>query len=335
MVKKFQQATAESIAYADAHPDEVRQIITTYTKIPPSLLEQVTLPKWPAEANRSVHRGPDEAGPRGRPVQRGAGPRQAAAVKGVNLALGAAGLAAFLALGEAVPGSAAPIQHFPPTSRIADALGDELANRAPSRPHRRHPHRLGPRPGDRGRRGHGWPSGRVRRPPPPRSDGVDDRVPPPDPLGRPHPPRGPAAGRELRSVLLLVVYASFWQILIQVLYGVDVDPCGGDGPLLRPRHLGTDPARPVADRAAVRHDRPPLRGSGWPLIPARSPRTGHRRAGGWAGASRSREGRGRARDVRADRGRGAAGPADQRGRADRGAAGAGLAPVGAQGEVAV
>nr|WP_237270074.1 ABC transporter permease [Streptomyces caniscabiei] len=32
-------------------------------------------------------------------------------------------------------------------------------------------------------------------------------------------------GTELRSVLLLVVYASFWQILIQTLYGVqDVDP---------------------------------------------------------------------------------------------------------------
>ena len=32
-------------------------------------------------------------------------------------------------------------------------------------------------------------------------------------------------GSELRSVLLLVVYASFWQVLIQVLYGVqDVDP---------------------------------------------------------------------------------------------------------------
>jgi ABC-type nitrate/sulfonate/bicarbonate transport system permease component len=32
-------------------------------------------------------------------------------------------------------------------------------------------------------------------------------------------------GTELRSVLLLVVYASFWQVLIQVLYGIqDVDP---------------------------------------------------------------------------------------------------------------
>ncbi|MER6088103.1 ABC transporter permease [Streptomyces bluensis] len=36
-------------------------------------------------------------------------------------------------------------------------------------------------------------------------------------------------GSELRSVLLLVVYASFWQVLIQVLYGVqDVDPVAED-----------------------------------------------------------------------------------------------------------
>ncbi|MGW1781156.1 ABC transporter substrate-binding protein [Streptomyces sp. NPDC002143] len=53
VVKKFQEATAESLAYADSHPDEVRQIVTTYTKIPAAVLAQVTLPKWPAEANRS------------------------------------------------------------------------------------------------------------------------------------------------------------------------------------------------------------------------------------------------------------------------------------------
>ncbi|WP_328875040.1 ABC transporter substrate-binding protein [Streptomyces sp. NBC_00287] len=53
LVKKFQDATAESLAYADAHPDEVRQIVTTYTKIPPAVLEQVTLPKWPADPNRA------------------------------------------------------------------------------------------------------------------------------------------------------------------------------------------------------------------------------------------------------------------------------------------
>jgi ABC-type nitrate/sulfonate/bicarbonate transport system permease component len=36
-------------------------------------------------------------------------------------------------------------------------------------------------------------------------------------------------GTDLRSVLLLVVYAAFWQVLIQVLYGVqDVDPVAQD-----------------------------------------------------------------------------------------------------------
>lgn len=53
VVKKFQEATAESLAYADAHPDEVREIVTTYTKIPPDVLAKVTLPKWPTEPNRS------------------------------------------------------------------------------------------------------------------------------------------------------------------------------------------------------------------------------------------------------------------------------------------
>ncbi|GCB44279.1 ABC transporter substrate-binding protein [Streptomyces sp. NL15-2K] len=53
VVKKFQAATAEALAYADAHPDEARQVVTTYTKIPAAVLEKVTLPKWPAEPNRA------------------------------------------------------------------------------------------------------------------------------------------------------------------------------------------------------------------------------------------------------------------------------------------
>ncbi|MFC8660650.1 MULTISPECIES: ABC transporter substrate-binding protein [Streptomyces] len=53
MVKKFQEATAESLAYADSHPDEAREIIATYTKIPKNLLETLTLPRWPAEPNRA------------------------------------------------------------------------------------------------------------------------------------------------------------------------------------------------------------------------------------------------------------------------------------------
>ncbi|MEU5771222.1 ABC transporter substrate-binding protein [Streptomyces asoensis] len=53
VVKKFQEATAQSLAYADSHPDEVRRIVTTYTKIPAAVLAKVTLPQWPADANRS------------------------------------------------------------------------------------------------------------------------------------------------------------------------------------------------------------------------------------------------------------------------------------------
>ncbi|WEH14261.1 ABC transporter substrate-binding protein [Streptomyces sp. VNUA24] len=52
-VKRFQEATAESLAYADEHPDEVRDIVTTYTKIPQNLLESVVLPHWPAEPDRA------------------------------------------------------------------------------------------------------------------------------------------------------------------------------------------------------------------------------------------------------------------------------------------
>ncbi|MFE9649556.1 ABC transporter substrate-binding protein [Streptomyces sp. NPDC006365] len=53
LVKKFQEATAESLEYADSHPDEVREIVATYTKIPQTLLEKLTLPNWPAEPNRA------------------------------------------------------------------------------------------------------------------------------------------------------------------------------------------------------------------------------------------------------------------------------------------
>ncbi|MFC7824592.1 ABC transporter substrate-binding protein [Streptomyces sp. NPDC057375] len=54
VVKQFQEATAESLAYADAHPEEVREVVTTYTKIPADVLAKVTLPKWPAEPNRAA-----------------------------------------------------------------------------------------------------------------------------------------------------------------------------------------------------------------------------------------------------------------------------------------
>jgi NitT/TauT family transport system substrate-binding protein len=41
----------ESLAYADAHPDEVRQILPTYTKIGPEIIPELVLPKWPADIN--------------------------------------------------------------------------------------------------------------------------------------------------------------------------------------------------------------------------------------------------------------------------------------------
>jgi NitT/TauT family transport system substrate-binding protein len=40
LVKRFTEAMTESLAYADAHPDE-------------AVIKELTLPKWPAEINRA------------------------------------------------------------------------------------------------------------------------------------------------------------------------------------------------------------------------------------------------------------------------------------------
>ena len=53
MVKRFKAAITESLAYADAHTDEVRQIIPTFTRISPEIAGKITLPKWPTEMNRA------------------------------------------------------------------------------------------------------------------------------------------------------------------------------------------------------------------------------------------------------------------------------------------
>jgi NitT/TauT family transport system substrate-binding protein len=45
----FTEAMAESLQYASDHPDEARQVLTTYTKISGDVLEKLTLPSWPAE----------------------------------------------------------------------------------------------------------------------------------------------------------------------------------------------------------------------------------------------------------------------------------------------
>lgn len=52
LVKRFTEAMQESLAYADANPDEARAIIGTYTQIAPEVIAKMTLPKWPADINR-------------------------------------------------------------------------------------------------------------------------------------------------------------------------------------------------------------------------------------------------------------------------------------------
>ena len=51
LVKRFTEAMNESLRYADSHPDEVRAVIGTYTKIDEKARTALTLPKWPTEIN--------------------------------------------------------------------------------------------------------------------------------------------------------------------------------------------------------------------------------------------------------------------------------------------
>ncbi|MEU5628770.1 MULTISPECIES: ABC transporter permease [Streptomyces] len=147
-------------------------------------------------------------------------------MRGADAALGAAGLAAFLTLGEAVPRlGLVEEEYFPPTSRIADALGTEVADGA-----------FWTALGDTLT---GWALGLAVAVGAGIVVGVLLSVVPhlreatastieflrPIPSVALIPLAVLLFGTELRSVLLLVVYASFWQVLIQVLYGMrDVDP---------------------------------------------------------------------------------------------------------------
>ncbi|MDL5199900.1 ABC transporter substrate-binding protein [Streptomyces sp. ALI-76-A] len=49
LVKDFAAAMTESLRYATDHPDEARQILTTYTKISGDVLKRLTLPGWPPD----------------------------------------------------------------------------------------------------------------------------------------------------------------------------------------------------------------------------------------------------------------------------------------------
>ncbi|MEV2233178.1 ABC transporter permease [Streptomyces phaeochromogenes] len=167
-------------------------------------------------------------------------------MRGTNALLGAAGLAVFLALGEAVPLlGLVKDEYFPPTSRIADALATELADEA-----------FWTALGDTLT---GWAIGLTIAVTAGILAGVLISVTPylreatastieflrPIPSVALIPLAVLLFGTELRSVLLLVVYASFWQVLVQVMYGVrDVDPVAeetarsyGLGTWARVRHV--------------------------------------------------------------------------------------------------
>ncbi|WP_327342557.1 ABC transporter permease [Streptomyces europaeiscabiei] len=140
--------------------------------------------------------------------------------------LGAAGLAGFLTLWEAVPRlGLVEDDYLPPVSRVADALVGELADEA-----------FWAALGDTLT---GWAVGLLIAVTAGILTGVVIAVVPylreatsstieflrPIPSVALIPLAVLLYGSELHSVLLLVVYASFWQILIQTLYGVqDVDP---------------------------------------------------------------------------------------------------------------
>ena len=39
----------KSLDYAQAHPDEVRGVLTEYTEIPPEAAQKINLPQWKSE----------------------------------------------------------------------------------------------------------------------------------------------------------------------------------------------------------------------------------------------------------------------------------------------
>jgi NitT/TauT family transport system substrate-binding protein len=52
VVDRFVRAMNRSLRYAQTHPDEVRRIVRTYTKIPAAAAEKMVLPHWQADLGR-------------------------------------------------------------------------------------------------------------------------------------------------------------------------------------------------------------------------------------------------------------------------------------------
>ena len=53
LVKRFTEAMNESLTYAGAHADEVRQVLGAYTQIDQKTRDAMTLPMWPTVINRA------------------------------------------------------------------------------------------------------------------------------------------------------------------------------------------------------------------------------------------------------------------------------------------
>jgi NitT/TauT family transport system substrate-binding protein len=52
VVDRFVRASNRATEYAQAHPDEVRKAIGTYTEIPPEVIPKLQLPRWDSELRR-------------------------------------------------------------------------------------------------------------------------------------------------------------------------------------------------------------------------------------------------------------------------------------------
>jgi NitT/TauT family transport system substrate-binding protein len=53
LVSRFTEAMKESLTYADAHPDAVRQVVTTYTTIKSDVAAKMTLPKYSTDIDKA------------------------------------------------------------------------------------------------------------------------------------------------------------------------------------------------------------------------------------------------------------------------------------------
>lgn len=54
LVRRFTDAMNESLEYADQHPDAVRDIVRTYSDIPPQVAQDMVLPNWSSQVNSAT-----------------------------------------------------------------------------------------------------------------------------------------------------------------------------------------------------------------------------------------------------------------------------------------